>query len=372
MIRHSPAAVNRTSYPYIPKPSRLGRRARATLPAALLLLLLVTASCTSTAPHHDLRVAVISDLNSSYGSTEYEPEVPRVVDLILEDWKPDLVLSAGDLIAGQKPDLPDERVRKMWAAFDSVVAGPLRRAGIPFAFTLGNHDGSAYPAHRRDRQMAIDHWRSPDHHPGISFVDSTRFPEYYSLLHDDLYVLVWDASFEGTAEDAEMMAWMRRALEGEAARNARYRLVLGHLPLYGVAEGRNRRGEVLHQGDSLRQVLEDLDVDMYVSGHHHAYYPARRGAVELLHAGALGQGTRPLIGTDEPSPQSVTLLDFDAAADAVEYTTYGFSDGEIILIETTALPRVIRGYNGHVVRRDLTESEADAAGTTPADSAYVD
>jgi hypothetical protein len=45
----------------------------------------------------ELRIVVISDLNSSYGSTDYEPEVHRAVALIRDRWRPDLVLAAGEL-----------------------------------------------------------------------------------------------------------------------------------------------------------------------------------------------------------------------------------------------------------------------------------
>ena len=56
-------------------------------------------------PRQDLRIAVISDLNSQYGSTEYEPEVTKAIDLIINRWQPDLVLGGGDAIAGQKTSL---------------------------------------------------------------------------------------------------------------------------------------------------------------------------------------------------------------------------------------------------------------------------
>lgn len=322
------------------------------------LLLLVTSSCTSSAQKGDLRVVVISDLNSSYGSTEYEPQVHETVRLIRETWQPDLVLSAGDLIAGQKPALSDGEVRDMWAAFDSAVFNPLQTAGIPFGFTIGNHDGSGHPAHQRDRDLARAHWRAPRRNLGVSFIDSTNFPFYYSFSKEVIFVLVWDASYGGTAEDSTMMAWVQRELGSEAARDAGYRIVLGHLPLYGVAEGRNRPGEVLNQADSLRRVLESYGVHIYISGHQHAYYPGRRGELELLYSGALGQGPRQLIGSEIGPLQTVTMLDFHFSAESVAYTTYGFENGEMRIIETAELPPVIEGFNGHVIRRDLPDSTA--------------
>jgi len=324
-------------------------------PLAFALLLAGGAVPPSCSPERgDVCIVVISDLNGSYGSTRYEPQVHQAVRMIREVWRPELVLAAGDLIAGQKPSLPDDSVRAMWAAFDSAVARPLRDARIPFGFTLGNHDGSAHPAHRRDRAFAVAHWKS--RRTGVSFVDSAHFPLYYSFRQGDVFVLVWDASFAGTVGELPMMRWVREQLSAEPARSARHRLVLGHLPLYAVAEGRNRPGEVLQEPDSLRRILERHGVHTYVSGHHHAYYPGRRGALELLHTGALGQGARPLLGSSAPPRQTVTILDFHFRADSVAYTTYAFDRSGLSLVQLRELPPVVRGINGAIVRRDLPDT----------------
>jgi hypothetical protein len=72
-------------------------------------------------------------------------------------------------------------------------------------------------------------------------------------------------------------------------------------------------------------------VDTYISGHHHAYYAGRRGTLELLHTGALGEGPRPLLGTVLPSPRTVTILDLDAASSLGTniYQIASDSDGNI-------------------------------------------
>lgn len=337
---------------------RFLRRLRALLPTALAACASVPGAGAPDPGEGRFRVVVVSDLNGPYGSTAYGPEVHRAVREIRETWRPDLVLAAGDLVAGQKPSLSDAEVRAMWAAFDAAVARPLREAGIPFAFTLGNHDGSAYPAHRRDRALAVEHWRDPRHRPGVALAEGGRFPLYYAFAAGPLFVVAWDASWAGAAGDTAMLAWVRRELAGERARAARWRLVLGHLPLYAVAEGRNRPGEVLEEPDSLRALLERHGVHAYLSGHHHAYYPGRRGALELLHAGALGDGPRPLLGGAAPPARTVTLLDFHPAADSVAWTTYAFEDdapGGLRPVPAAELPPALHGVNGRVVRRDLPD-----------------
>jgi hypothetical protein len=337
--------------------------------AALILLgAAVACSCARPGPpatgplHHGrttvhagpFRIAVISDLNSSYGSTTYGPEVGRAVSLIRDEWRPHMVLAAGDLIAGQRPSLSDENVLAMWAAFDSVVARPLREAGIPFGFTLGNHDASPYPDHRRDRAFALAHWRRAGPDAGLHYVHDRHFPLYYSFLAGPVFVAVWDAAWEGTASDTVLIQWLQQQLAGESARSAAFRVVLGHLPLFSVAEGRDRPGEVLAATDTLVAILQGLQVDMYISGHHHAYYPARRGRLELFHAGALGDGPRPLLGRDEPSPRTVSLLDFDAAGGTIHITTFALAGGDpVVNVLLGALPDSITGLRGTIHRRDL-------------------
>ncbi len=71
-------------------------------------LLLVAVALSGCVPARSTRVdppvvrAVgISDLNASYGSIHYPAEVGRAVQYITGTWHPDLVLVAGDMVAGQ-------------------------------------------------------------------------------------------------------------------------------------------------------------------------------------------------------------------------------------------------------------------------------
>jgi hypothetical protein len=311
-----------------------------------LSLLLITGACVHADP---MRVVVLSDLNSGYGSTEYDPEVARAVRHAVGEWRPDLVLIAGDMIAGQRPGLDDANVRAMWAAFDSVVGAPLRRAGIPLAVTLGNHDGSGHPGHERDRRLAAEYWdaRGPD----IPVLEGGRYPFYYAFTFGDVFFLVLDASTGGVVADTAQMGWIEATLATPSARAAGLRVSLGHVPLYAVAAGRNRPGEVQADPDSLRAVLEAGGVRLHVSGHHHAWYPGRRGALDLLHAGALGQGPRPLLGSDLPPTKTVTLLHLFPAADSVMERTFRAHGDTLESVDPQTLPLRIDGINGPVFLR---------------------
>jgi 3',5'-cyclic AMP phosphodiesterase CpdA len=249
----------------------------------------------------------------------------------------------------------------MWRHFDLQIRGSLRQAGIPLIATLGNHDASAYPAHERDRRIAVEYWRARDRPPGL--VDGAEYPLRYTVRHGDVFFAVWDGTNQESARDPALLGWLRRALQSPEARSAAHVAVVSHLPLYPVAQGRDRPGEFLANGDSLARELERLGATLFVSGHHHAFYPGRRGALDLLHSGALGSGPRPLIGGDEPR-RSVALLEF--AADSLRIRAFEVLDGgDLRPVRIATLPAVICSGTHRVVRRDLVDADPPCASPDP-------
>ena len=302
-------------------------------------------------PRKDFRAVVISDLNSQYGSTEYEPEVDKAIALIPQ-WQPDLVLCGGDMVAGQKTSLTNSEIEAMWAAFDRHVAAPLRSYNIPFAFTIGNHDGSGAIKDRtlifeRERNLAKAYWQQHQQ-LGLKFVDKANFPFYYSFKINDIFFLVWDASTQNISQ--LQLNWVREALNSTEAEQASAKIVVGHLPLYPIVAAKNKPGEYL-ANQELRSLLEQNQVLMYVSGHHHAYYPGKIGNLQLLHAGALGQGSRQLINSNLLPTQTLTILDLELDPIKIAYTTYDAKTWK--LVSHSLLPESISGDYGSIIRQDL-------------------
>lgn len=302
----------------------------------------------------DVRIVVISDLNSQYGSTDYDLEVDRAIAL-MPQLQPDLVLCGGDMVAGQSRSLSRERLRAMWAAFDQHVAAPLQQQGIPFGFTLGNHDASGALRQGQylfsaDREEAAAYWNAPHHTPNLPFIDRGQFPFYYTFLQHNIFFLVWDASTATLS--AEQRQWVNNSLSSEAAQSARLRIAIGHLPLYAIAVGRDRPGEYLAQAEELRSLLEQHRVHTYISGHQHAYYPGHKGRLQLLHCGLLGSGARRLLNSDAPLRKTLTVVDIDLSVGSTVYTTYDMTT--LALIDPQQLPRLINSPTGKVLRRDIT------------------
>ena len=301
----------------------------------------------------DMRIVVISDLNSAYGSTDYIDQVKQAI-AFLPDWEPDLVLCGGDMVAGQSNDLNDGEIAAMWQGFDKYIGAPIRKAKLPFGFTIGNHDGSGSVDNGKfsfegDRNAAKKYWNDPKHNPNLNFVDRAEFPFYYTFQQDDIFCLVWDAS---TATiPIEQLEWVEKSLASEVAQKAKLRIAIGHLPLYAVARGRETGGNYLNEADRLRALLEKYNVHTYISGHHHAYYPAHKGKLELLHAGVLGDGPRRLLSGDLAPNRTVTVIDIKLETSETIYTTYDMDTLKVV--DQSTLPRYIDTPNGRITRRDI-------------------
>jgi 3',5'-cyclic AMP phosphodiesterase CpdA len=303
-----------------------------------------------------LRVAVISDLNGAYGSTDYEASVRAAVARIVE-LKPDLVISTGDMVAGQRrPHLTRPEVERMWDAFHAQVSAPLAAAGIPLAATPGNHDGSAYHGFARERAIYAEQWAPRV--PAVEFVDQAGYPFHYAFAIGDVLFISLDATTVGHLPRTQM-EWLRDLLarHGPAYRR---RVVFSHLPLWPFAQGRERE----YIGDpELQRLLADADVELYLSGHHHTFYPGSKDGIALVSQSCLGAGPRRLLGAGGRSPKSFTLIDF--AEDPVRidaYTEPGFTTA----VDWQTLPRRLRSSAAELERADLagTAQAGGAAGRT--------
>lgn len=319
----------------------------------VLALTLSTALAQPDPPRAEVRLAVLSDFNGPYGATDYPAALGPVLRAITEVWRPDLLLMPGDLVAGQSAALPEARFAEMWQAFDTRVAAPLRAAGIPYAATIGNHDGSSLRladgsfAFARERAAARAYWTQPMYQRNLAYQDRSGAPFDYSFAFGGLFVAVIDAS-SATLASAQL-EWLQGQLSSPAARAAAYRLVVGHLPLFGVSEAKNRPGEVLSGGAELARRFATWGADLYLSGHHAAYYPGQAGGLTLIANG--GIGARRLLGSAAAPRSSVTVLDFTLAPPRLAVRAFDAESLEEIPIES--LPARLDGLGGSVTRLDL-------------------
>ncbi len=309
-------------------------------------------------PLHPRRLtfAVVGDLNGRYGSTLYNEEVHRAVEKIIAK-KPDLVISVGDMVAGQRAKL---NYAAMWESFHTVVSDPLAEAGIPFAVVVGNHDGSAYPRYAEEREIYVEQWLT--RRPEVDFVDDRFYPLYYAFtLHDVLFVGL-DATTIGPLDPGQR-AWLAELL----ARYDHYdvKVLFAHLPLVPIVE---RKGREIIRDAELESLLERHRVTLFMSGHHHAYYPARMGQTTLLHVGCLGGGPRPLRNQPVNSPRTMSFVSVGGEG------ALGWAPGQAPLridtylaprferrIEPQTLPPILLLGERALARVDVDEVEASVA-----------
>lgn len=331
---------------------------RPVLAALILGLWLVTGlpGTAQTGATASVTVVLISDLNDAYGSTTYGPEV-EVALRHIEKVRPDLVLCAGDMVAGQNARLTDANLRAMWDGFEATVLRRVASLGIPLAFTFGNHDSPDTPAFARERRIAREFWET--RRPPLDYVDTTRFPENYSFTLGGVFFAVLDASTATLAQ--AQRDWLEAQLAGDAARTARVRVVLGHLPLYALAKGRNRPGDVLAEADGIHAWFCRLGVDYYLSGHHHAFFPSQKGSLRMIGAGALGGGPRQLLGSDRPPVKTLTFLFLGPTGKRFRMVTFEVTH-RLRVIPPADLPKEVQGFNGLSVRDDSTSDGGGLGG----------
>ena len=265
-----------------------------------ILCVIAWLSLAVAAQSAPITVVVISDLNGSYGSTRYHSSVTSAIKRIIA-LEPDLVISTGDMVAGQRrPHLEETELRAMWEAFHRSVSEPLRRAGIALAVTPGNHDASAYPGFELERRIYAEEWGQ--RRPNLDFVEGGNYPFYYAFDIGPARFMSLDVTTVGSPSPAQKN-WLRNATADGSAN-----IVFSHLPLWPFAVGRET--EII--GDpNLERLFVDHGVDLHLSGHHHAFYPGAVKNLALVSQACLGSGQRALIGETKKSQHVLTFVEID-------------------------------------------------------------
>ncbi len=293
-----------------------------------------------------LRVAVISDLNHSYGTIGYDPPIRKAVRAIIA-LQPDIVLCTGDMIAGQQtaPKLAQGRLESMWRSFFQTVVRPLAKAGIPLAATPGNHDASASPGFQLERKVYAQEWKQ--NRDALPLLPGGNYPFYYAFTLKDVLFISLDATVTSPLQ-ATQKTWLSELLVG--SERYRARIVLGHIPFAPLTVGRER--SVLRDKD-LEQLLIQTKVSLYLSGHHHGFYPFYHNGLHCVGQAAIGSGPRRLIGTDKRSLRAITLLEISADGEIKISASAGPEFNQPLRRST--LPPQISTHNSTAVRDDLEQ-----------------
>jgi predicted phosphodiesterase len=316
------------------------------LPFQLALLVIFSA------PVFAEKIVIISDINGSYGSTTYHARVSKAVKAIIE-LKPGLVIGAGDMVAGQKQPLLDRaHLDRMWASFNSTVADPLKESGIDFIISPGNHDGSALPGFDLEQERFIAQWKNRQ--PGLPLLEGSDWPARYALWFGKTLIISIDGTRPGRLQQADLDL-LQTILKREGS-NAQTIMVVSHLPQWSFAQG--RENDIITD-PALTDLLSRYEVDFFISGHHHVFYPGiDDNGVGHLAVGPLGGNVRKFIGQSYREPFSFVVLDAcmtDYRISAMKAP--GFTEE----ISWPGLPPVVTGKRGRLQRVDLVNTTSGEA-----------
>ena len=335
----------------------------AFLKPVLLRISWLTLLIVFSAPLFAQRIVVISDINGRYGSTEYHPRVAKAVQVII-DLKPDLVIGAGDMVAGQKQPLLDQtRLDQMWASFNRVVADPLKEAGIELIISPGNHDGSALPGFSLEQERFKEQWLNRK--TALPLLEGSEWPFRYALWFEKTLIISIDGTRPGRLQKADLDL-LKTTLERESTR-AQSIMVVSHLPMWSFSSG--RENDIISDPD-LVSLLARYKVDLYISGHHHVFYHGvDNSGVEHLAAGPLGGNARKFVGQADRQPFSFVVLDSCVAGYRVSARAAPDFTAEILL---SSLPGKIGDEDSALKRIDLARPVADKSCYQPSTSFLID
>lgn len=235
-----------------------------------------------------IRIAVISDVNESYGSTHYSPNVHAAIRDIIRR-QVNLVVSPGDMIAGQKQGLDYDA---MWKAFHFNIADVLFDNGIEFIWSPGNHDASAYEGFEEERLAYARAWEARK--PSVPLLPGSNYPFYYAVIFRNILVVSLDLTRPFAIDEAQL-DWLESILHDHD--DVRAKLVLGHLPL---EPARTAQFWEVAGSPRLIEIMQKERTTFFISGHHHVFYPGHRGELRTIFAPALGANPRSFTNGDNP------------------------------------------------------------------------
>jgi hypothetical protein len=185
----------------------------------------------------------------------------------------------------------------MWRAFHDAVTHPLAGAGIPLLVTPGNHDASAYSGFELEREIYRTEWagRAPP------LTIEGNWPFHYSTTLGGVRFISLDVTTVGTL-DASQLAWLEAQPQSD-----KDTVVFSHLPLHPFTTARET--EIIVD-TALGHLVEQKAVEVYLSGHHHAFWPGTSNGLAYISQACLGGGPRVLIGDTAPAPRAITILEF--------------------------------------------------------------
>lgn len=224
----------------------------------------------------DNRVHVMALADTGSGNANQQAVADRMAELHRRD-PVDLVLLGGDNI------YPEGDI----ALFDAVFRRPYRellQAGVPFHAVLGNHDIRTDKGQAQLREPLLGmagHWYTLRRGPVEFFMLDTNSRPGWS----------------------QQLPWLEKAL---AASTARWKVVVGHHPLYSAGIYGDDPAAIAR----LTPLFRRHRVQLYINGHEHAYERSvPLDGTTYLGVGGGGAWLRPIL-PNQRSAKAISVYSF--------------------------------------------------------------
>ncbi len=174
-----------------------------------------------------------------------------------EDKKTDMVFYNGDMVS---------HVPNVEMLFDGFVNSSIERFAkqTPFYLVRGNHETRGIFATR-----FLDYFPTP------------TGKTYFTLKHGNVFFIILDGGEDKPDSDLEYYEtavydqyrreeaeWLKKVVESEECKNAKYRVVLMHMPPIG---GKNMWHGPKYSGELFLPILNKANITVMLSGHTHRY-----------------------------------------------------------------------------------------------------
>lgn len=294
-----------------------------------------------------LRIAIISDMNGDYGSPEYSIRVHKAIEK-LRNLKPDAVLVTGDMVSGEKKGLD---YKAMWKGFRDTVTLPLTQSDLPILVTPGNHDASGWSGYENERKIYKEEWSTYyndylSKNQSVRLLSMENYPFFYSFSIKDVFFMSIDATTQLELSPAQKI-WLEN--QSKNSSNFKHKVVFSHYPMHPIAIQREK-DFIADKNNTVFKMLKNNGVNLFLSGHQHAYYPSMWEGVRFVSQACLGGGPRKYIGTSKLSEYSFTMVDFldEIRVDAFPYPNFTNPVDRKTLPSSLKTPK-----GGSLIRDDL-------------------
>jgi UDP-2,3-diacylglucosamine pyrophosphatase LpxH len=302
-------------------------------------------------------IGVIGDVNGSACQTKYPSSSLTAFGSLLQRRPLDQIIMTGDAVHGECMNYKGKEpyqavVSKMWDEFDTkFVRVAQATRGLDIVLAPGNHDAPYLFSNSRagfhtENAGFVEYWNGLKPRLGVLPLEipgaGSNYPYYWAYVHEDvLFVVLQSTRTHSLSNALEQKRWLRAVLSSTTAKGARARIAFGHVPAYPVLDPSvgSKYSEIIEKEQvgvqgGLIDLLIDHRVDLLISGHSHAPYPAEltrktdQRKLKILSM-PCGHASRKLNSEKEVSPRGYAVVEIDDA-NKVGVKIHNWSDGKEI------------------------------------------